>query len=148
MEDDDDTHEQESVGADENVLGGGLSASALRDFLSRMAQMSDEMCDMDRDRDRAMKFVMGLNATLNAYKELYYDYVNKAQQRTITDYLSRLPPPPPPTPTSSAVEMDVDIADEELDAILEDDTDAKSTFSGFDDVEGDDDESLDSSSSP
>ena len=77
-----------------------------------------------------MKFVMELKAALNSYKELYYDYVNKAQQRTITDYLSRLPPPPSPTPTSSAAEMEVEIPDEELYAILEDDTDITPTFSG------------------
>ena len=52
MEEDNDAYEQESsVGVDKNVLGGGLSASALHDFLSRMAQMSDELCDMDCDRD-------------------------------------------------------------------------------------------------
>ena len=123
---------------------GGLSVSVLRDYLSRMAQMRDEMCDLDRDRNRVSQFVQHMNLTLKAYKELYNEYVNKAQQRSITYYLSRVPPPPPPP----AVEMDADIPDEELDAILEDDDDVTSTFSGFDDVQGDDDESSDSPSTP
>ena len=109
-----------------------------------MAQMKDVMCDMDRDRNRVSQFVQHMNLTLKAYKELYNDHVNKAQQRSITYFLSRVPPPPPPP----AVEMDVDIPDDELDAILEDDDDVTSTFSGFDDVQGDDDESSDSPSTP
>ena len=119
---------------------GGLSVSVLRDYLSRMAQMRDEMCDLDCDRNRVSQFVQHMNLTVKAYKELYNEYVNKAQQRSITYYLSRVPPPPP------AVEMDADIPDDELDATLEDDDNITSTFSGFEDVQGDDDESSDSPS--
>ena len=91
---------------------------------------------------------MTINGAINTYKELYFNHVNKAQQPTITDYLSRLQPsPPPPTSSSNSAPMDVEIEDDELDAILRDDSEVTPNFSGFGEVAGGDGSDDDSSAS-
>ena len=132
------TEDPDEVAAEPVMADGRLSVNHLRQVLSMVANLVDEVGNLDRfDKDRVCQCIMTLNEAFSPYKKMYMDHVNTSQQRCISDFFrSRASAPP--------AEQSLD--DSEIDAVINDVDNvsvSSLTFSGF----GDEGEESDSSSS-